>query len=158
MEQPWAQIVLPHTRLTIGCQEETELFTQQLPKYFANEESSLIKEFFKRYMDDVVITCPKYLDFNNFSIFLNNLNLAIKYTFEKAKVIIQNSGSCQAINFQDVSVMLHPHCTIETDIYYKGTNAHGYLPYDSAHPDHSKDDVSYNLTKQIIVFVPFCFK
>ena len=36
----------------IGYQEETKLFTQALPKYFSNEECLLIKEFFKRYMDD----------------------------------------------------------------------------------------------------------
>ena len=28
-----------------------------------------------------------------------------------------------------------------------------FLPYDSAHPDHSRDNVLYNLAKRIIVFV-----
>ena len=37
--------------------------------------------------------------------------------------------------------------------YYKDTNTHDYLPCDSAHPDHSKDNVPYNLAKCIIVFV-----
>ena len=36
---------------------------------------------------------------------------------------------------------------------YKDTNAHDYLPHDSAHPDHSKDNVLYNLAKCITVFV-----
>ena len=57
------------------------------------------------------------------------------------------------INFVDVSVILHSDCTIEADIYYKDTNTHDYLPYDSAHPDHSKDNVPYNLAKRIVVFV-----
>ena len=57
------------------------------------------------------------------------------------------------INFVDVSVILHSDCTIEADIYYKDTNTHDYLPYDSAHPDHSKDNVPYNLVKRIVVFV-----
>ena len=61
--------VPPYTCLTIGYQEETKLFTQQeLPKYFSNEECLLIKEFFKRYMDDGFIFWPKHLDFC-----LNNL-------------------------------------------------------------------------------------
>ena len=47
------------------------------------------------------------------------------------------------INFLDVSVILHSDGTIETDIYYKDTNAH----------DHSKDNVPYNLPKRIFVFV-----
>ena len=36
--------------LTTGYQEETKLFTQDLPKYFSVEEFQLIKEVFKRYM------------------------------------------------------------------------------------------------------------
>ena len=36
-------------------------------------------------------------------------------------------------------------------IYYKDTNAHDYLPYHS--PDHSRDNVPYNLAKRIIVSV-----
>ena len=52
-----------------------------------------------------------------------------------------------------VSVILHSDHTIETDIYYKDTNAHVYLPYDSAHPDHSKYNILYNLAKRIIALV-----
>ena len=114
----------PYACLTIGYQEETELFTQELPKYFSNEECLLIKEFFKRYMDDGFIFWPKHLDFSSFSICLNNLHSAIKYTLEKAKVIVENSESCQVINFLDVSVILHSDRTIETDMYQKDTNAH----------------------------------
>ena len=56
----------PYACLTIGYQEETKLFTQELPKYFSNEECLLIKEFFKRFMDDGFIFWPKHLDFNSF--------------------------------------------------------------------------------------------
>ena len=34
----------PHPCLTTGYQEETKLFTQELPKYFSIEECELIKE------------------------------------------------------------------------------------------------------------------
>ena len=37
----------PYACLTIGYQEETKLFTQELPKYFSIEEYELIKEVFK---------------------------------------------------------------------------------------------------------------
>ena len=83
----------PYACLPIGYQEETKLFTQELSKYFSNEECLLITEFFKRYMDDGFIFWPKLLDFNSFPICLNNLNPAIKYTFEKAKVVVENSES-----------------------------------------------------------------
>ena len=39
------------------------------------------------------------------------------------------------------------------DVYYKDTNIHDYLPYDSAHPESCRKNVPYNLTKRIIVFV-----
>ena len=78
---------------------------------------------------------------------------AIKYTFEKVKVIVENSGSCHIISFLDVSVILHSDRTIDIDIYYKDTNTHDYLPYDSAHPAHFRDNVPYNLAKRIIIFV-----
>ena len=57
---------LPYTCLAIGYQEETKRSTQDLPKYFLNEECLLIKEFFKRYMDEDFFSWPKYLEFNKF--------------------------------------------------------------------------------------------
>ena len=123
--------------LPYAYQGVTKLFMQKLPKYFYNEECLLIKELFKRYMDGGFIFCSKYLDFNSFSICLNNLHTAMKYIFEKAKVIVQNSEYFQVIKFLDVSVILHSDRTFATERYYKNTNAHHYLSYDSAHPDNS---------------------
>ena len=37
--------------------------------------------------------------------------------------------------------------------YYKDTNAHDILPYNSGHSDHSKDNLPYNLAKRITAFV-----
>ena len=76
-----------HACLTLGYHEETKLFTQELPKFFLVVECELIKEVFKRYMDDGFIFWPKHLDLKYFSTWLNNLHPAIKYTFRKAKLI-----------------------------------------------------------------------
>ena len=38
----------PYACLTIGYEEKTKLFMQDLPNYFSNEDCLLIKEFFKR--------------------------------------------------------------------------------------------------------------
>ena len=104
-------------------------------------------------MRDSFIFWSKHLDFNSFSISLNNLHSAIKYTFEKAKVIVQNSASHQVINFLDVSVILHPERTMKKTYIIKTPNPHDYLPYDSTQLDHSRDNVPYNVAKYIIVFV-----
>ena len=45
----------PYACLAIGYQEGTKRFTQELlPEYFSIEECELMKEVFKRYMDDAV--------------------------------------------------------------------------------------------------------
>ena len=95
-------------------------------------------------MDAGFIFWPKYLNFNNFSICLNDLHPAIKYTIEKSKVIVQNPKYCQVVNFLHVSVKLHPDRTNETDMNYSDTNAHDYLPHYSTHPDYSIDNVPYS--------------
>ena len=78
----------------------------------------------------------------------------IKYTFGRAKLIQRNhSQQYEVLNFLDIEVILHYDNTIETDIYYKDTNAHDYLPYNSAHPKHCKDNLPYNLAKPITGFV-----
>ena len=38
-------------------------------------------------------------------------------------------------------------------MYYKDTNTHDYLPYDSAHPESCRKNISYNLAKRIIIVV-----
>ena len=37
-------------------------------------------------------------------------------------------------------------------IYYKDTNSHDYLQYDSHHPEHTRKNIPFNLAKKIIVF------
>ena len=53
----------------------------------------------------------------------------------------------------DIEVILHPENTVETDVNYKDTNTHDYLPYNSALPEHYKDNLPYSLAKRIIGFV-----
>ena len=56
--------------------------------------------------------------------------------------------------FLDVKVILNKTTKVFlTDIYYKTTNTHDYLPYSSTHLSHVRDNVPFNLAKRIIVFV-----
>ena len=54
-------------------------------------------------------------------------------------------------NFLSLKVFKHQSGTITTDIYYKETNTHEYLHYDSHHSSHVKDNIPYCLAKTIIV-------
>ena len=67
---------------------------------------------------------------------LNNLHWSINHAYEKAKVTIDVKGNLvQILNFLDANVILNIKNGISTDVYYKDTNSHNYLPYDSAHPE-----------------------
>ena len=59
----------------------------------------------------------------------------------------------QVLNFLDVSTILHQNGRLETDIFYKETNWYDYLNYFSHHPEHTKQNIPYNLAKRIIAFV-----
>ena len=105
-------------------------------------------------MDDSFIFWSKHLYFKFFSTCQSNIHPSIKYTFEKAKLIQSDYFQpCHVLNFLDIQVILHSNNIIETDIYYKDTNVHDYLPYNSAHPKHCKDNLPYNVSKCITVFV-----
>ena len=72
----------------------------------------------------------------------------IKYTIDKGTT----TGHTQELNILDIKIIIHNSRTIETDIFYKGTNTHDYLHYDSHHPMYIKQNITYNLAKRIIVF------
>ena len=139
--------------LTAGYLEETKLFTYKLQKYFNESECNLIMELLKRYMDDGFIFWSLKLNFENFKTCLNNMHPSIKFMFENPEIIYENEKKVQALNFLDVKIILHKDNSVETDAFYKLTNTYDYLPYDSAHPDHTKNNIPYNLAKRIIVFV-----
>ena len=74
------------------------------------------------------------LNFNSFTICLNNLDLSINSTYEKEKVTRDEKRNLvQVFNSLDVNVILNRKKEITTDMYYKNTKTCGYLPYDSAH-------------------------
>ena len=53
----------------------------------------------------------------------------------------------------DILVIKTKQGTIETDIFYKKTNTHGYLAFESAHPHKTKRNIPYTLAKRIIRIV-----
>ena len=84
---------------------------------------------------------------------LNNMHPSIKSTFEKPKIVYENDKKVQVLYFLDVEIILHEGNSIETDISLEPTNTHDYLSYNSAHPDHTKDNISCNLSKRTVVFL-----
>ena len=59
----------------------------------------------------------------------------------------------QELPFLDVLVIVRDYLTFSTDIYYKPTNSHFYLDYNSHHPEHIKNNIPFTLAKKINIFV-----
>ena len=78
---------------------------------------------------------------------------SIKFMFENPKIIYKSEKKVRFLNFIDVKIILHENNSVEIDIYYKSTNTRDCLPYDNVHLDHTKNNITHNLAKRIIVFV-----
>ena len=93
------------------------------------------------------------LNFENFKMFLNDMPQSIKFTFEKLDINYENEQKVEVLNFLHVKIILNEDNSIKTDIYYKPTNTHNYLPKDLAKPNHTKNNIHYKLAITIITFV-----
>ena len=138
--------------LTIGYLEETALFPK-LNNIYAEHNVLTGKETYKRFMDDGIVFLPQHLCKNDFLSLLNSMDNAIKSTLEDSETISLNNRDIERINFLDINIILDENGVISTDIYYKPTNSHDYLHYDSFHPKHTLENIPYCLAKRIIVFV-----
>ena len=138
--------------LTIGYLEETKLFPVILPKYFNADICCYIENNYFRYMDDGFIALPREIDPYLLKNALNELDESIKFTMELGQKVSE-PRNIETLNFLDIKIILVEGRFISTDIYYKETNPHKYLDFNSAHPSHIKESIPFNLAKKIIVFV-----
>ena len=136
--------------LTIGYLEEVILFPE-LEKNFEEVDVTKVKLSYKRYMDDGIVFLPTNMEKEDFLKYLNAMNPSIIFTLEITEQILWNNGRVEKVDFLNLTIIMHENGYIETDIYYKITNAHDYVHYDSFHPSHTLNNVPYNLAKRIIM-------
>ena len=137
--------------LTIGYLEETKLYPK-LQAIFGSIDMELIKETYKRFMDDGIVFLPEHICKNRFLSILNDMDPAIIFTLEESQSTTLKGKTVERLNFLDISIMIDEDGFTHTDVYYKPTNSHDYLHFDSFHPDHTIDNIPYCLAKRIIVF------
>ena len=101
-------------------------------------------------MDDGIVPLPANFDIQAFINILNLLDEYLKFTVEIS--VPSHDMSYKSLNFLDIYLRLHSTGQIETDVYYKPTNDHDYLNYNSHHPKHVKENILFNLAKAIVVF------
>ena len=140
--------------LCLGYLEKVKLFGLNILSHFSQEDIMLIRAAFKRYVDDGFLFWPTHLSIDIFIELLGQSDPSIRYTVEKGIVTLRK----QRITFLSVRVTLHDGRVIETELFYKPTNNHHYLEYDSFHAKHVRDNIPYNFFKKIIVFTSDCQK
>ena len=119
----------------------------------------LIIELYFRFMDDGILPWPTELDIKIFYDVINSLDKNLEFTIEEPLEFEDTDKSIsQKLNFLDINIIKKSNGNIETDVYYKDTNTHDYLNYNSHHPSHIKNNLPYNLAKRLVIFCsnPVC--
>ena len=89
-----------------------------------------------RYIDDIFLIWEHGQDaLDSFLAHLNSCHDTIKFTAEFSQ---------SAVNFLDTTVHINNDGSLHTDLYCKPTDAHNYLSYNSAHPEHTKKSLPYS--------------
>ena len=136
--------------LTVGYLEKVRLFQHLLIPHFQPDEIELIIKAFLRYVDDGFMFWPVFLNIAVFIDILDQLDPTGRLKYTVVKGILENGAQTNV--FMDVKVILHNLRYVETELYYKDTNNHHYLEYDSFHAKHVKNNIPFNFFKIIIVF------
>ncbi|OXA43254.1 hypothetical protein Fcan01_22196 [Folsomia candida] len=105
---------------------------------------------YKRFIDDIfMIFQSPDTDVTIFLDAMSTMHPSLKF-----ETTISSSSIC----FLDLKISIRDH-KILTSIYYKPTDSHSYLPYDSCHPKHVLDSIPYSYdsdassTKDIVPLV-----
>ena len=65
----------------------------------------------------------------------------------------KKENSVQILNFSNIIIALNSKNEISTNVHYKDTSIHNYLPYDSDNTESRKKSIPYKLAKRITVSV-----
>ena len=141
----------PYACLTMGYLEETILFPRLIPSKFDITTTKLITNFFFRFIDDGIMLIPKNISPVVILEILNSMNSFIQYIFTLPTVFEDNDTTSQTINFLSIKIIITSDGLVKTDVYYKETNAHDYLAFDSHHPSHTKENIPFVLAMRIII-------
>lgn len=125
--------------LTLGYLEE--LMYKKCKTIFADNITDYIYNNFWRFIDDTFILWPFTEDaLAKFIGLLNSMNSSVSYTVEK---------SYKNLSFLDILVYKDDNDVLKTDIYYKATDSHNFLHFNSNHPRHIIRNIPYNQAKRI---------
>ena len=92
---------------------------------------------FKRYIDDCLgVSVGSRDDLVSFIQHMSNFHPALRYTHEI---------SSTSLSFLDLSISSHPECSkLSITVFYKPTDSHAYLLYNSSHPSSTRNSIPYS--------------
>ena len=141
----------PYACLTMGYLEETILIPKLIPRNFDSETSKMIIDYLMRYIDDGIMVLPECVTVEEFLRIMNSMNASIQHTVSLPEPLRIEGHDFKCTKFLAIKVLQQPDGSIKFDVYYKETNAHDYLAFDSHHPLHTKSNIPYTLAKRIVV-------
>ena len=108
----------------------------------------MIFKYFKynwnRFLDDWFFTWYRPLEeLHTFHRLLNQLDTNLKFEMDYSKTVLY---------FLDLKIIQNEG-DISVDIYYKTTDTHQYMPFNSCHPRHIKTNIPYNQARRICTIV-----
>ena len=117
---------------------------QKVQETYGDVIVKYVRENWKRFLDDGHILWKKsFGPVEEFIDILNSLDEDIRFTFDTSEI---------GLPFLQLFVYKTPE-TVETDIYYKETDGHDYLPFKSNHPRHTLENIPFNLARNICALV-----
>ena len=119
------------------------LYDKVFQKY-GEKVYTYVKIYWKRFLDDGQILWQKsFGPITDFVEILNSLDSNIVFTHE---------SSDTGLPFLNVFLYME-NKKLLTDIYYKNTDSHDYLPFNSCHPRHIKINIPKTLARIICTIV-----
>lgn len=136
------QMAPTYATLTVGYIEE--LLYEKLKCEKGDIYAHYVEENWKRFLDDCFIYWPDHLgEISEFLHILNSMHPKLQFTMNISRT---------EMPFLDI-LLLNKDGYIETDIYYKTTDSHNYVPFSSCHPHHTKLNIPYSLARRICTIV-----
>ena len=132
----------PYSSLAVGYIESVAY--ENLLSSQGIDYADYFKKMLRRFLDDVFIKWKLSLGSpTEMYNVMNNIDPMISFTME--------SGN--SIPFLDVRFTLRPNGSLATDIYYKETDSHNYVPFSSFHPHKTLTNIPYTLARRICTIV-----
>ena len=122
---------------------EVQLYKKVLEKY-GEDIHDYVKNHWKRFLDDGQLFWKKsFGPIQEFVDILNSLDTNIQFTHEWSET---------GLSFLNI-FLYKEDGKLLTDVYYKSTDSHDYMPFNSCHPRHVKENNPKTLARIICTIV-----